>query len=118
VDLNKYTTLILVNGNYLIFPKVITKIEQWIQSGGTLIAYQDAIKWLNDNKLIELVLKLASWRQRTFHSSNRETTHKKSGAIFETQLDLSHPINFGMPRNTMPIFRNTSIIIEPNKKQL
>jgi hypothetical protein len=49
-------------------------------SGGTLIAYQDAIKWLNDNKLIELVLKLASWRQRTFHSSNRETTraHKKS----------------------------------------
>jgi hypothetical protein len=38
-----------------------------------------------------------------------------AGAIFETQLDLSHPINFGMPRNTMPIFRNTSIIIEPNK---
>jgi hypothetical protein len=26
-----------------------------------------------------------------------------AGAIFETQLDLSHPINFGMPRNTMPI---------------
>jgi hypothetical protein len=52
----KYTTLILVNGNYSDFsPKVITKIEQWIQSGGTLIAYQDAIKWLNDNKLIELI---------------------------------------------------------------
>jgi hypothetical protein len=50
----------------LIFSKVITKIEQWIQSGGTLIAYQDAIKWLNDNKLIELVLKLASWRQGHF----------------------------------------------------
>jgi hypothetical protein len=65
----KGTLIILVNGNYSIFPKVITKIEQWIQSGGTLIAYQDAIKWLNDNKLIELVLKLASWRQRTFHSS-------------------------------------------------
>jgi hypothetical protein len=31
VDLNKYT-LILVNGNYSDFsPKVITKIEQWIQ---------------------------------------------------------------------------------------
>jgi hypothetical protein len=26
-----------------------------------------------------------------------------AGAIFETQLDLSHPINFGMPRNTMPL---------------
>lgn len=30
-----------------------------------------------------------------------------AGAIFETKLDLSHPINFGMPRNTLPIFRNT-----------
>jgi hypothetical protein len=30
------------------------------KGSGTLIAYQDAIKWLNDNKLIELVFKLAS----------------------------------------------------------
>jgi hypothetical protein len=46
-------------------------------SGGTLIAYQDAIKWLND-KLIELVLKLAELEARTFHSSNREITRAKS----------------------------------------
>jgi hypothetical protein len=81
-----------------------------------LIAYQDAIKWLNDNKLIELVLKLASWRQGHFiRAIGRLQGAQIAGAIFETQLDLSHPINFGMPRNTMPIFRNTSIIIEPNK---
>jgi hypothetical protein len=28
-----------------------------VQNGGTLIAYQDAIKWLNTAKLIELTLK-------------------------------------------------------------
>jgi hypothetical protein len=61
-----------------------------------------------------LVLKLASWRQRTFHWAIGETTGQEMNAIFETQW-TSHPINFGMPRNTMPIFRNTSIIIEPNK---
>jgi hypothetical protein len=27
-----------------------TKIEQWVQNGGTLIAYQDAIKWLSASK--------------------------------------------------------------------
>jgi hypothetical protein len=80
-----------------------------------LIAYQDAIKWLNDNKLIELVLKLASWRQGHFIRAigDYKGAQEIAGAIFETQLDLSHPINFS--RNTMPIFRNTSIIIEPNK---
>jgi hypothetical protein len=28
-----------------------------VQNGGTLIAYQDAIKWLNTAKLIELTFK-------------------------------------------------------------
>ena len=119
VDLNKYTTLILVNGNYSDFsPKFITKIEQWIQSGGTLIAYQDAIKWLSDNKLIELVFKTGKLEAKDIsfeQSGDYKGAQEIAGAIFETQLDLSHPINFGIPRNTMPIFRNTSIIIEPNK---
>jgi hypothetical protein len=34
--------------------------------------------------------------------------------IFETKLDLSHPINFGMPRNALPILE-ILILIEPNK---
>jgi hypothetical protein len=57
VNLNRYSTLILVNGNYSGLSKTTTKIEQWVQNGGTLIAYQDAIKWLNTAKLIELTLK-------------------------------------------------------------
>jgi hypothetical protein len=54
VNLNRYSTLILV-GNYSGLSKE-TKIEQWVQNG-TLIAYQDAIKWLNTAKLIELTFK-------------------------------------------------------------
>jgi hypothetical protein len=42
-------------------------------------------------------------------------TIKDFQTIFETKLDLSHPINFGMPRDKLPVFRNTSIIIEPIK---
>jgi hypothetical protein len=91
VDLNKYTT-ILVNGNYSDFsPKVITKIEQWIQSGGTLIAYQDAIKWLNDNKLIELVFKTGKLEAKDISFEQSETTraHKKS----QVHLKLIRPIS-------------------------
>jgi hypothetical protein len=119
VNLNKYTTLIFVNGNYSqISAKMITKIEQWVQNGGTVIAYQDAIKWLTENKLIELVLKTSKMEAREIsfeQTDDYKGAQEIAGAIFETKLDLSHPINFGMPRNTMPIFRNTSIIIEPNK---
>ena len=119
IDLNRYTTLILSNGNYSgMSAKVVSKIEQWTQNGGTLIAYQDAIKWLNDNKFTDLTFKTVKSEAKkvTFEQSDDyRGAQLISGAIFETKLDLSHPINFGMPRNTMPIFRNTSIIIEPNK---
>jgi hypothetical protein len=79
VDLNKYNINTSKWKLFWFSPKVITKIEQWIQSGGTLIAYQDAIKWLNDNKLIELVLKLASWGKGHFiRAIGRLRAHKKS----------------------------------------
>ena len=119
IDLNRYTTLILANGNYSGFSsKAISKIEQWTQNGGTLIAYQDAIKWLNDNKIIDLTFKtkkLEATKVSFEQADDYKGAQLISGAIFETKLDLSHPINFGMPRNTLPVFRNTSIIIEPNK---
>jgi hypothetical protein len=119
VDLSRYTTLILSNGNYTGFSsKAISKIEQWIQNGGTLIAYQDAIKWLNDTKIIDVTFKTIKSEAKEVLFENADDYRGAkliSGAIFETKLDLSHPINFGMPRGTLPIFRNTSIIIEPNK---
>jgi hypothetical protein len=66
VNLNRYSTLILVNGNYSGLSKeTTTKIEQWVQNGGTLIAYQDAIKWLNTAKLIELTLKQIKMKLKT-----------------------------------------------------
>jgi hypothetical protein len=119
VDLSKYNTLVLANGNYSGFsPKVITKIENWIQNGGTLIGYQDAIKWLNENKFIEMTFKTNEITAKDIsyeQSGDYRGAQEIAGVIIEATLDLSHPINFGMPRNTMPLFRNTSIIIEPNK---
>ena len=38
------------------------------------------------------------------------------GAIFNTKIDRSHPINFGQTNTTMPIFRNSTIFIEKDKE--
>ena len=39
---------------------------------------------------------------------------KIGGAIFETKLDRSHPINFGYSRNNLPMFRRTKLFIKPD----
>ena len=37
------------------------------------------------------------------------------GAIFEAKIDRSHPINFGYKNNSIALFRNSNIYLEPEK---
>ncbi|NNL83563.1 MAG: zinc carboxypeptidase, partial [Winogradskyella sp.] len=37
------------------------------------------------------------------------------GAIFEADIDRSHPINFGYNNNTISLFRNSTLFINPDK---
>ena len=39
-----------------------------------------------------------------------------SGAIFNTKIDRSHPINFGFQNENLAVFRNTNLYIKPDKQ--
>ena len=118
IDLSKYTTLIVPNSS--ISNKLVTdKISEWVKSGGNLIAYKNSINWLKKTKLIEvkelkndISAKNISFEERSaFFGAQRI-----GGAIFNTIIDRSHPINFGQTNTTMPIFRNSTIFIEKDKE--
>ena len=118
IDLSKYTTLIVPNSS--ISNKLVTdKISEWVKSGGNLIAYKNSINWLKKTKLIEvkelkkdITAKNISFEERSaFFGAQRI-----GGAIFNTKIDRSHPINFGQTNTTMPIFRNSTIFIEKDKE--
>ena len=38
------------------------------------------------------------------------------GAIFNTQIDRSHPITFGYKNATLPIFRNSTLFLVADKE--
>ena len=114
VDLSNYTTLIAPNSS-IKDQAIIEKINNWVKSGGILIGYKNSIGWLQKAKLInvkmvenKLIAKSINFEQRKAF----EGAQRIGGAIFETQIDRSHPINFGQTDNTMPIFRNSTIFIE------
>ena len=118
IDLSKYTTLIVPNSS--ISNKLVTdKISEWVKSGGNLIAYKNSINWLKKTKLIEvkelkkdITAKNISFEEKSaFFGAQRI-----GGAIFNTKIDRSHPINFGQTNTTMPIFRNSTIFIEKDKE--
>ena len=117
VDISKYTTIIMPNLSTRSNAVMLKKLKPWVQNGGILIAYKSAIKWLSNNKLIDLKYatvnvkaKNVSFEQKSYFSG----AQKIGGAIFETELDRSHPINFGYSRNNLPIFRRTKLFIKPD----
>ena len=90
-------------------------MKNYFEFFGILIGYKNSIEWLQKVKLLDvkkvenkLIAKNINFEQRNAF----EGAQRIGGAIFETQIDRSHPINFGQTNNTMPIFRNSTIFIE------
>ncbi|TXG39065.1 M14 family metallopeptidase [Seonamhaeicola maritimus] len=117
VNLSKYSTLILPSGTPNLSSETIEKLMIWVKSGGTLIGYKDVVKWLVSKKFIELEF------EKVAVPANNVTFEQKAdfkgaqvigGAIFEAELDRSHPINFGFKNKKLPMFRRTKIFIKPD----
>ncbi len=116
-DLSKYNTMIMVNGTYdsLIAPK----IKSWVNTGGTLIAQKNAVKWLSDrkmisNKFIKEVKDTLEIRPYV-DLSKYEGAQFTSGTIFNTNIDRTHPIFYGYETNSVSVFRNHNLFMKRTK---
>ncbi|MDT8415347.1 MAG: M14 family metallopeptidase [Flavobacteriaceae bacterium] len=115
-----YTTLIVANSFGRIFSENQSKtLERWVRDGGTLIAYQNTLRWLNSSKLMEmdfvsepLVAKTINFEQKNDYRGAQGIF----GAIFDVRIDRSHPINFGYKNNRIPMFRNTTIFLKADEQ--
>tara|TARA_R110002012_G_scaffold93567_1_gene226894 strand:+ start:63675 stop:66194 length:2520 start_codon:yes stop_codon:yes gene_type:complete len=117
-DLDRYTAIIMPNTYSGLDKSGTERLKTWVKNGGNLIGYRGATNWLERNEFIKLkfkndtlVAKNISYEQREKFSGAQVT----GGAIFDTKIDRSHPINFGYKNNHLALFRNTNIFIEPDK---
>ncbi len=47
---------------------------------------------------------------------NKSGAQRISGSIFEAEVDISHPIGYGLHRKTIPVFRNHLLIARPDRR--
>lgn len=118
-DLSEYTDII-VPSSYGSFQtkKNSDKLKNWVKTGGTLIGYRNAVEWFEKNEFIQLKFKKDTLVAKNIPFDKKSDflgAQVTGGAIFEAKLDRSHPIGYGYKNNTLPLFRNTNIYIEPNK---
>jgi hypothetical protein len=125
LKLETYSHMIWVDGNYKnVSSDTKEKLEVWLKKGGVLIGQQRAIKWFADNTWLKAQFKSASDVSASFEIKGLQYADKESfearqqiaGAVFATQLDLTHPLAFGFQRAELPLFRNNSqIMLSPEQ---
>ena len=127
-DLNDYNTLVLVSGNYnWVTEEQLENIQRWVRNGGTLIAIKSAVQWaianglVTDSNLTERINTPGSDNetQRIDFSDaqNLQGAQRIGGAIFETDLDITHPIGFGYHNRTLAIYRDHTSILPVSSNQ-
>jgi hypothetical protein len=119
-DLSRYTDIILPNSwGSALEDGDIEKLKEWVRDGGTLIGYRNAARFFEREDFMDLEIKKDSLvaedisfeEQRDFRGAQGI-----GGAIFEANIDRSHPVNFGYTNETLPLFRNTTIFVEADKQ--
>ena len=116
IDLNKYSHIILpdYNGSKL----RSEQINEYINGGGNLIAYRNSVKWVSNN-LNELEFLTNDLKASGVSFSDREKFYgaqQTGGAIFESNIDRSHPVNYGIESNTLPLFRNSNVYMSKSEQ--
>ncbi|WP_431158497.1 M14 metallopeptidase family protein [Winogradskyella poriferorum] len=118
-DISRYNTIIMVNSYSGLNENNTKKLKSWIEAGGTVIAYRNALRWLNGKELMKIDFKKRNSVVAKNISFEEQGDFRGAqvigGAIFNTTIDRSHPINFGITTTELPMFRNTTLFINPDK---
>lgn len=126
-NLDKYNTLVMVSGSYNQLDSIQRqKIKGWTAKGNTLITIGRASKWAIDKKMVKenLTKKLQEKdsskldqveRLPYVDASEHLGRERLGGAIFEVDLDVTHPLGFGFRNSDVPVYKNNNVFIQPSK---
>lgn len=135
LDTKDISTAKLENYNFLYMPdgkyntlgdNAKQKIKDWVSAGNVLFAAgADALTFLSNQNWTNIKLKTnpipqnnittAPNRKSYTDAENNTMAQQLSGAIFEAQMDISHPLCYGYHRNSLPVFLSDATTMELSK---
>ena len=121
VAFERYTHIIMVGGRGANLPAVLRdKVETWVKAGGTLVAHRHGAKWVNEKlfggkKAKKDDAEAQPKRLLYKDKGQQDAEHVIGGALFESKLDLTHPMAFGIVRPTAATNKNTSFKLKVPK---
>jgi hypothetical protein len=121
IDPGRYNTIVMVSGNYSpINDNGKAALSRWVRSGGNIVAFGSANRWLADNGLaaIEFASVPKDEHPVSLPFSSMDDyygSRRISGSIFSTRLDITHPIGYGYRREVLPYYVTGTLAFKPDK---
>ncbi|SEL41299.1 Zinc carboxypeptidase [Colwellia chukchiensis] len=121
IDLAAYSHVIMVDGNYSsLSKKAFAQLKTWLQNGGVLFSQKRAARWLSEQELLNVDFVNKAHIDQLFDTENLNYGDKEqlagrkriAGAIFQANLDHTHPLTYGFAQQPLPVFRNSTVIME------
>ncbi len=131
LDLSDYTHLLLVSGSTSgLEPEDVERVAAWVREGGVVIASRDACGWAatellepraegsddgdggGDEPAPEAADAAPVERLRYADHDRLQAVDRIAGAIFSVELDPTHPLCFGFPRERVEVFRSSSALLD------
>jgi hypothetical protein len=123
INLSRYTHIILPDGDYRNWQETETnRLRQWAQQGGILWGHKRGAAWLVEAKLLQAGVWSGAEMNKLITEQNLKYADKEAlagrqriaGAIFNAELDLTHPLTFGIRRKDLPVFKNSNLLLQPS----
>ncbi|WP_404342079.1 M14 metallopeptidase family protein [Pseudoalteromonas mariniglutinosa] len=121
IELSDYSHIVLANGHYnRLNDATKVAIKSWVREGGVIWGHKGGAKFLVDQQLLKTSYLSRRDVASAFNTEGLKYADKDdlagrqriAGAIFNTQVDVTHPLTFSLERNTLPVFKNSTWLLE------
>jgi hypothetical protein len=124
-DLSRYNNIILVSGNYNGLDKIATaRLKNWVEEGGTLIAFKNAAEWAIQQEIIKeklfidsSAIKGTNERIDYVLQEVTEGARRINGGVFAGDIDITNPIAFGLTSRKIFFTKNSQTILQPSRNK-
>ncbi|MEM1192762.1 MAG: M14 family zinc carboxypeptidase [Pseudomonadota bacterium] len=125
IDLSVYTHILMPGGARKPGAELTRSLRRWVNGGGTLVATKDAAAWAQktfltkadtagkkDNKTDEGPAPSGGATRANYADKTlNDAEHLIGGALFESDLDISHPLGFGFADRRVATMKAGSTVL-------
>ena len=125
VQLHHYSHIIMAHGSYSeLSDKDAKQLKSYVQQGGTIVAMKNANSWLQKHGLLNTDVFGYQQANALFNTeglsfADRDNLRAKKtigGAIVNLDLDLTHPLSFGINQSQLKVMKKGVLAFnQPNK---